>query len=252
MKNSALLAIATCTCGASAYTVNRSTIRSLGQKNVGSTAPRSRARSNEMKMEDFGFLKGTLYSFDDTWVGDGAECISEVGLENALNKDGLRYKMNKTPEEAADCEPLFGLPGFTVNLPIIGETYLGPPRDKEGIWEALGFTATSNNEARQKEKVKAIAKAQNAKVGVLRGEGATLRAKWLEKYGYPRLVGSGGIFYADQLSTDKEAMGGFNMGKSGSIWPVPDNVKEGQYGGKKGWGMKKAGPAVDGLEKVNV
>jgi hypothetical protein len=47
-------------------------------------------------------------------------------------------------------------------------------------------------------------------------------------------------------------MGGFNMGKSGSIWPVPDSVKKGQYGGSKGWGMKKKGTAVDGLPKVDV
>ena len=131
-------------------------------------------------------------------MGNGAECISEVGLENAPNKEGLRYKMNKTPEEAVVCEPLFGLPSITLNLPIIGETYLGPPRDKESIWEALGFTATSNNNAGQTEKVKVISKAQNSKVGVMRCDGAALRAKWLEKYGYPCLVGSGGIFYADQ------------------------------------------------------
>ncbi len=201
------------------------------------------------KRLDFGLLKGSGYGFDDLW--EGSPCISEAGLEASLAKDGLRYRLNKTPAEAAQCEPLFGLPGFTVNLPLIGETYLGPPR-VDSVWEALGFTATSNNEARQAEKLKAIEKARTAKVGVLGGEGATLRSKWLEKYGYPRLVGSGGIFYADQLSTDKEPMGGFNMGKSGSIWPVPDNVKSGQYGGKKGWGMKKAGPAVDGLPKVDV
>ncbi len=159
--------------------------------------------------------------------------------------------MNKTAQEASECEPLMGLPGFTVNLPLIGETYLGPPR-VDSIWEAIGFTATSNNEARQNEKMKAIEKARGAKSGVLGGEGATLRSKWLEKYGYPRLVGSGGIFYADQLSSDKEPMGGFNMGKSGSIWPVPENVKAGQYGGAKGWGMKKTGTAVDGLPKVDV
>lgn len=192
-----------------------------------------------------------MWSFEDTWQGEGAQVISEVGLEKELSSNGLRYRLNKTPEEAAQCEPLFGLPGFNVNLPIIGETYLGPPR-VDSVWEALGFTATSNNAARQEEKLKAIAKARDAKKGVLNGEGATLRGKWLEKYGYPRLVGSGGIFYADQLSTDKEPMGGFNMGKSGSIWPVPENVAEGQYGGSKGWGMKKNGPAVDGLPKVDV
>jgi hypothetical protein len=249
MKISAAIALATLG-GASAYSVNRSTLRSLGQKNVGQTRA-ARNVGKSITMEDFGFLKGTVWSFDDTWVGSGSEVISEVGLENALNKDGLRYKMNKTKQEASECEPLFGLPGFEVNLPLIGNTYLGPPR-VDSIWEALGFTATSNNEARQNEKLKAIEKARTAKSGVLGGEGATIRSKWLEKYGYPRLVGSGGIFYADQLSTDKEAMGGFNMGKSGSIWPVPENVAAGQYGGKKGWGMKKNGPAVDGLPKVDV
>ncbi|EJK74411.1 hypothetical protein THAOC_03916 [Thalassiosira oceanica] len=237
---------------ASAYSVNRSTLRSLGQKSVGSVSNgggQPRSRSNDMKMEDFGFLKGTGFGFEDLWDGD--ESISEVGLQNALAKEGLRYRLNKTPEEASQEEPLFGLPGFNVNLPLIGETYLGPPR-VSSVWEAIGFTATSNNEARQNEKMKAIEKARTAKVGVRGTEGATQRAKWLEKYGYPRLVGSGGIFYADQLSTDKEPMGGFNMGKSGTIWPVPENVAKGQYGGSKGWGMKKNGPAVDGLDKVNM
>mmetsp|Transcript_1338 Transcript_1338/g.2398 ORF Transcript_1338/g.2398 Transcript_1338/m.2398 type:complete len:253 (-) Transcript_1338:230-988(-) len=251
MKLSAAIALAAVG-GSSAYSVNRSTLRSLGQKNVAARSNVRNIRSNDIKMEDFGFLKGSGIGFEDAWTGADASdaCISEVGLERALNADGLRYKMNKTKDEASQCEPLFGLPGFTVNLPLIGETYLGPPR-VDSVWEALGFTATSNNEARQNEKLKAIEKARGAKSGVLGGEGATLRSKWLEKYGYPRLVGSGGIFYADQLSSDKEPMGGFNMGKSGSIWPVPENVKQGQYGGSKGWGMKKTGTAVDGLPKVD-
>jgi len=226
--------------GSSAYSVNRSTIRSLGQKTVSTTARRNAGAS--MTMEDFGFLKGSVHSFDDIW--EGQQCISEVGLENRLNHDGLRYKMNKTPEEAAECENLFGLPGITLDLPIIGKTYLGPPK-VDSVWEALGFTATSNNEARQKEKLKAIEKARN-------GDKGGVRSEWLEKYGYPRLVGSNGIFYADQLSSDKEAMGGFNMGKSGSIWPVPENIAKGQYGGSKGWGMKKTGRAVDNLPSVDV
>jgi len=259
MKTSAVLTLAAAG-GASAYSVNRSTLRSLGHKSVGGARPRVRSNTHDMKMEDFGLLKGRGDGFDTLW--GGSEVISEVGIENALNKEGLRYKMNKTPEEvqAAGIGPLFGLPGVTLNLPILGETYIGPPRDKESIWEAMGFTATSNNEARQNEKLKAIEKARNAKKGVRgagpaaeRGDGgASARAAWLEKYGYPRLVGSGGIFYADQLSTDKEAMGGFNMGKSGSIWPVPEVVANGQYGGAKGWGMKQRGTAVDGLEKVKV
>jgi len=178
---------------------------------------------------------------------DGEEVISETALEKRLNKDGLRFRMNRTPEEADEVGPLLGLPGFTVNLPFIGETYLGPPK-VANIWEAMGFTATSNNEARQQEKLKAIEQARNAKKGVLNGPGASIRGEWLEKYGYPRLVGSGGIFYADQLSTDKVPMGGFNMGKSGQIWPTADVVRKGMYGGEKGWGMKKKGTAVDGLK----
>jgi hypothetical protein len=41
------------------------------------------------------------------------------------------------------------------------------------------------------------------------------------------------------------------MGKSGTMWPVPDIVSQGQYSGNKGWGMKKKGPAVDGLPPEN-
>ena len=197
---------------------------------------------------DFGIFKGSGIGFDDLWEGN--DVISEVGIEKRLNKDGLRYRLNRTEKEADAVGRLGDLPGFTVNLPLIGETYLGPPK-VESIWEALGFTATSNNEARQQEKIKAIEKARTAQKGVLNGPGAELRSKWLDKYGYPRLVGSGGIFYADQLSTDKQPMGGFNMGKSGQIWPIPEVVKEGAYGGDKGWGMKKAGTAVDGLPKVD-
>lgn len=192
-------------------------------------------------------------SFDDTW--EGVEAISETALEKRLNKDGLRFRMNRTAKEAAEVGPMYDLPGFTVNLPLIGETFLGPPKVAD-IWEGLGFTATSNNDARQAEKMRAIEAARNSQKGVTasiwpvpaaKGSGKDIRGEWLEKYGYPRLVGSGGIFYADQLSTDKQPMGGFNMGKSGSIWPVPEVVEAGQYGGEKGWGMKKMGRAVDDL-----
>ena len=218
---------------------------------------------NNERILDFGLLGGSGIGFDDLWGGE--EVICETALERRLNQDGLRFRMNRTPQEADEVGVLGGgsLPGATLNLPIIGETYIGPPK-VASVWEALGFTATSNNEARQLEKKKAIEKCKTAKTAA-RGKwlepnegksmpesGAELRSKWLEKYGYPRLVGSGGIFYADQLSTDKEPSGGFNMGKSGSIWPVPKVVKEGQYGGVMGWGMKKAGPAVDGLPKAKL
>merc|ERR1712157_717726 len=194
--------------------------------------------------EDFGLFKGTSLDYSALW-GEN-EVISEVGIEKRLNKDGLRYRLNRTEKEADEVGRMYDLPGFEVNLPLIGKTYLGPPK-VANVWEALGFTATSNNEARQNEKLKAIEKARNSEKGVKGGEGKTIRGKWLDKYGYPRLVGSGGIFYADQLSTDKEPMGGFNMGKSGSIWPVPKVIRDGQYGGTKGWGMKKNGRAVDDL-----
>jgi len=227
--------------------VNKSTqISTLGQRQ-NFVCSNSRRGNASIKMEDFGLLKGGGLGFDDLWSGDAS--ISEVGLEKELNKNGLRYKMNRTEKEASEVGNLMGLPGFEIDVPFVGKTYFGPPK-VASIWEALGFTATSNNEARQQEKMKAVEKAKTAKKGVLNGPGAALRSKWLDKYGYPRLVGSGGIFYADQLSTDKEAMGGFNMGKSGKIWPIPENVEKGAYGGKKGWGMKKAGPAVDNLPKA--
>merc|ERR1719384_1396526 len=230
----------------SGYSVpTRSSLRSLGTKTIPTSSSRKVGAS--MKMEDFGLFKGTALGFDDIWGGN--EVISEVGVENKLNSAGLRYRLNKTKKEADEVGRMYDLPGITVNLPIIGETFLGPPK-VANIWEALGFTATSNNEARQKEKMKAIEKARGAKKGVKGGPGAEIRSKWLDKYGYPRLVGSGGIFYADQLSTDKQPMGGFNMGKSGQIWPVPDVVKAGNYGGAAGWGMKKKGPTVDGLPKA--
>jgi len=242
-----LCAIAIALSGVSAYQQpNRSSLRQLGLKSVKINGP-SRNVGASMKMEDFGFLKGTNIGFDDIWGTN--EVISEVGIEKRLNKDGLRYRLSRTEKEADEVGPMYNLPGFTVNLPLIGKTYLGPPK-VASIWEALGFTATSNNEARQLEKIRAIEKARTSKQGVLNGPGAEIRTKWLDKYGYPRLVGSGGIFYADQLSTDKQPMGGFNMGKSGNIWPVPDIVKKGQYGGSKGWGMKEA--KVDGLPKAKL
>mmetsp|Transcript_15170 Transcript_15170/g.20697 ORF Transcript_15170/g.20697 Transcript_15170/m.20697 type:complete len:249 (-) Transcript_15170:210-956(-) len=247
MVKLSVLACALLASGASAYSVSRSQIRNLGQKSFAPSSGRKHTAS--MKMEDFGIMKGSGLGFEDLW--DGEEAISEVGLEKRLNADGLRFKMNRTPEEADEVGPLLGLPGFTVNLPLIGETYLGPPK-VSSIWEAIGFTATSNNDARQEEKRKAVEKARTAKIGVRGNEGATQRAKWLDKYGYPRLVGTNGIFYADQLSTDKKPSGGFNMGKSGKIWPIPEIVEEGNYGGEAGWGMKKKGQAIDGLSKADM
>jgi len=236
--------------GASAYggsfIASKNALRSVGKRGVTSSGS-SRKVGSSIKMEDFGLFSGTGIGFNDLWEGNPV--ISEVGVEKSLNKDGLRYRMNRTPEEADKVGPLGNLPGFEIWLPLIGNTYLGPPK-VASIWEAIGFTATSNNVARQKEKLKAIEKARGATKGVLNGPGAEIRSKWLDKYGYPRLVGSGGIFYADQLSTDEVPMGGFNMGKSGKIWPIPEVVESGNYGGAKGWGMKKKELTVDGLKKV--
>lgn len=241
-----LLVVGSASAYSGSFTATRSPIRTVGKSNNFKSSNRRHVGAS-IKMEDFGLFKGKgALDYSSFW--EGSEVISEVGIEKRLNQDGLRYRLNRTEKEADEVGRLMDLPGFEVNLPLIGKTYIGPPK-VASIWEALGFTATSNNEARQLEKMKAIEKAKTAKKGVLNGKGAEIRKEWLDKYGYPRLVGSGGIFYADQLSTDKEPMGGFNMGKSGRIWPIPEVVEKGAYGGDKGWGMKKKGTAVDNLPK---
>ena len=45
---------------------------------------------------------------------------------------------------------------------------------------------------------------------------------------------------ADQLSTDKVPMDGFNMGKGGAMWPLSDSATDGAFG-------KNKNPTVDGL-----
>ena len=160
-----------------------------------------------LRMEDFGIMKNTGIGFEDLWGNNPV--ISERALEKELNKEGLRYRMNRTEKE---CEEV----GSLVQDIKIGPIVLKSPRVTT-LWEAMGFTATSNNIARQKCKLEAREKAKEDPRG--------LRTKHLGKYGYPRLVGTNGIFYADQLSSDVEPMDGFGMGKSGVIWSVPDNVK---------------------------
>merc|ERR1711998_428253 len=157
-------------------------------------------------------MGGTAFDFSKEW-GDQA-VLSEANTEKELNKDGLRYRMAPTEQEKMET----GRSGNSFG-------------QWGNIWEALGFTATSNNEARQMEKIMAAEKAKS-----MNNEE---RDAYLKRYGYPRLVGTKGIFYADQLSSDKTPMGGFNMGKSGVMWGVPDVVEDGAYGGEKGWGMKK-------------
>ena len=169
---------------------------------------RAKKYYSKITMEDFGFLKNTGIGFDDLWKNNPV--ISERALEKELNKQGIRFKMNRTEKECQEIESLW-------RDIKIGPITLKGPRVLT-IWEAFGFTATSNNEARQKCKLEAQANASEDPRG--------LRAKHLGKYGYPRLVGTNGIFYADQLSTDTEKMGGFGMNKSGVIWPVPEIVSQ--------------------------
>ena len=130
-------------------------------------------------------------------------------------------------------------------VPFVGGKALLLAPKVDSIWEAMGFTATSNNPARQALKLEA--KAQAADVG---GKYSEERTKYLAKYGYPRLVGTKGIFYADQLSSDKEPMGGFGMYKSGVMWPVPRVVEDGTYGGATGWGGKKKKGGVKDLKDL--
>jgi len=131
-----------------ALSVSRSDLRNLGSKSLPVSSGPKREGSS-MRMEDFGLMKGTGIGFDDLWAGN--EVISEVAIEKSLNDSGLRYRLNRTKKEAEEVGSLFGLPGVTLNLPIIGETYLGPPK-VASIWEALGFTATSNNEHDKKKR----------------------------------------------------------------------------------------------------
>ena len=168
---------------------------------------RIRNGHSTLRMEDFGIMKNTGIGFEDLWGNNPV--ISERALGKELNKEELRYRMNRTEKE---CEEVGSL-GEDIK---IGPIVLKSPRVAT-LWEAMGFTATSNNIARQKCKLEARIKAKADPKGI--------RSKYLGKYGYPRLVGTNGIFYADQLSTDVEPMDGFGMGKSGVIWSVPDNVK---------------------------
>ena len=76
-------------------------------------------------MEDFGLLKGTQFDFGKEWTKEGAsgpgsieDCLSEATMETYMNKNGLRYKMNKTDKERAGLK-LFGglLPEVSFNVP---------------------------------------------------------------------------------------------------------------------------------------
>eukprot|EP00633_Aureoumbra_lagunensis_P003394 CAMPEP_0197290924 /NCGR_PEP_ID=MMETSP0890-20130614/10317_1 /TAXON_ID=44058 ORGANISM="Aureoumbra lagunensis, Strain CCMP1510" /NCGR_SAMPLE_ID=MMETSP0890 /ASSEMBLY_ACC=CAM_ASM_000533 /LENGTH=210 /DNA_ID=CAMNT_0042763301 /DNA_START=67 /DNA_END=699 /DNA_ORIENTATION=- len=169
----------------------------------------NRVAGRRIVMEDFGILKGTPFSFGNEWQGEDA--ISEVKLEKYLNKEGLRYKMNKTEKERAGLK-LFDGPEIKFTIPILNVDVNITPPEVESIWEALGFAATSNNEARQNEKRKAIAKEKEAEMKY-----KDLLDFWKDKYGYQKYV-PGTWFYADQLSTDADdlkATSGFRMRKGG-------------------------------------
>ena len=136
---------------------------------------RAKKYYSKITMEDFGFLKNTGIGFDDLWKDN--PIISERALEKELNKEGIRFRMNRTDKECEEIRSLW-------RDIKIGPITLKGPRVLT-IWEAFGFTATSNNEARQKCKLEAQANASEDPRG--------LRAKHLGKYGYPRLVGTNGI-----------------------------------------------------------
>ena len=171
-------------------------------------------------MEDFGLLKGTVFDYGREWTKSGMteqqkgsleDCMSEATMEKYMNDNGLRFKMNKTAKEREGLK-LFGglLPEFEVNIPLLNVDLKVAAPEVESIWEAIGFTATSNNAARQEEKKKAIAKTK-----MMQQKYAGLQKEWLTKYGYKKFVGD--WFYADQLSSDEseDSKGGFNMQKGG-------------------------------------
>ena len=122
-----------------------------------------------------------------------------------MQSNGLRFKLTKTDAELV----------AEGGEPVTTRMQLGPFQMMsftfaDGILEALGFTATSNNAARQEEKRKAIAATKEKQKKY-----AGLQKEWLTKYGYKKFVGD--WFYADQLSSDKDesSKGGFNMQKGG-------------------------------------
>ncbi|KAJ8601799.1 hypothetical protein CTAYLR_006831, partial [Chrysophaeum taylorii] len=148
-------------------------------------------------MEDFGILRGTPFSFKDEWAGE--ECISEAKMETYMNKQGLRYKMNKTDKERAGMK-LFNFPEVKFTVPVLNVDVSIAAPEVDSIWEALGFTSTSNNAARQEEKKKAIKKEAEAEEKY-----KDLLTFWKDKYGYSKYV-PGTWFYADQLSTDDDEL----------------------------------------------
>ena len=222
--------ITTKTVGATALTTSSNRLPS---------APRRTPTTASLKMEDFGLLKGTPFDFGREWTKEGMteqqkgsieECMSEATMEKYMNDNGLRFKMNKTAKEREGLK-LFGglLPEFEINVPFINVDLKVAAPEVESIWEAIGFTATSNNAARVAEKQKAVQKeaASNAKY-------ADILGYWKEKYGYSKYV-PGSWFYYDQLSTDPDEAG------RGQI-QTPANRQ------MSGFRMRKGGFYLDGTK----
>mmetsp|Transcript_17831 Transcript_17831/g.67688 ORF Transcript_17831/g.67688 Transcript_17831/m.67688 type:complete len:160 (-) Transcript_17831:130-609(-) len=132
-------------------------------------------RTRSVKVnEDFG-----LFGFEKEWK-DSSAVLSEAELEKLLNKDGLRYRMNRTEKESEGLADI----GPTLKL---GPLELKPPK-VESIWEALGFTATGTNEAslKAKEEWKKGLKNNTYKFARFSKEE---KDEWRQKYGYDRAYG---------------------------------------------------------------
>mmetsp|Transcript_7558 Transcript_7558/g.22412 ORF Transcript_7558/g.22412 Transcript_7558/m.22412 type:complete len:248 (+) Transcript_7558:62-805(+) len=227
--------------GASALTVSRSRLPA---------APRRQAPTARLTMEDFGLLKGTQFDFGKGWTKEGQrgpgsleDCMSEATMETYMNKNGLRYKMNKTDKEREGLK-LFGglLPEISFNVPGLNVDVNVAAPQVESIWEAMGFTATSNNARRVEEKMKAVEKEKkNAE-----GKYADIVGYWKEKYGYSKYY-PGSWFYYDQLSTDpEEGQGEFNKDRNGnSRGAINTPLRK-----ISGFRMRKGGYYLDGTKDV--
>jgi len=211
---------------------------------VAASSSESTSSSSERRRvvvyEDFGLLKNTPFDYGKEWSKEGAgpggaganieDCLTEATMETYMNKNGLRYKMNKTAEEREGLK-LFGglLPEIRFNVPFLNVDVNIAAPEVESIWEAIGFTATSNNARRVEEKQKAVAKeAANAE------KWGTILQYWKEKYGYSKYY-PGSWFYYDQLSTDPDENG------RGQI-NTPANRK------MSGFRMRKGGFYLDGTK----
>merc|ERR1712147_60405 len=117
------------------------------------------------------------------WTKEGAsgpgsieDCLSEATMETYMNKNGLRYKMNKTDKEREGLK-LFGglLPEISFNVPGLNVDVNIKAPEVESLWEAMGFTATSNNARRVEEKMKAVKKETDYKTRNTRTSSTTGR-----------------------------------------------------------------------------